>query len=191
MNIGAWHDSSTLQIRPGINIGLQYIRNTSEYIPKLQLHQHSLLARKVSSRHNLSAQVFFSVSSRSLSSPSHFQVIFIWIWIITRFRSSSLDHTRYGTSSLDHTRSGTSSLDHTRYGTSSLDHTRSGTSLDLDHHWIWIIITGSRLSLDLDHHHWTRSGSSLDLDLDLDHLSIWIITVGSGSSLDLDLSESS
>ena len=29
-----------LQIDPGINIGLQYIRNTSEYIPKLQLHQH-------------------------------------------------------------------------------------------------------------------------------------------------------
>ena len=28
------------QVHSGINIGLQYIRNTSEYIPKLQLHQH-------------------------------------------------------------------------------------------------------------------------------------------------------
>ena len=27
------------QVHLGINIGLQYIRNTSEYIPKLQLHQ--------------------------------------------------------------------------------------------------------------------------------------------------------
>ena len=28
------------QIHPRINIGLQYIRNMDEYIPKLQLHQH-------------------------------------------------------------------------------------------------------------------------------------------------------
>ena len=28
------------QLHPGINIGLQYIRNMDEYIPKLQLHQH-------------------------------------------------------------------------------------------------------------------------------------------------------
>ena len=33
------HESITLQIHPGINIWLQYIRNTSEYILKLQLHQ--------------------------------------------------------------------------------------------------------------------------------------------------------
>ena len=39
-NIGAWHDSITLQILPRINIGVQNIRNTSEYIPKLQFHQH-------------------------------------------------------------------------------------------------------------------------------------------------------
>ena len=37
--------SIKLQIHPGINIGLQYIRNTSEYILKLQLDQHSLLTR--------------------------------------------------------------------------------------------------------------------------------------------------
>ena len=101
-NIGAWHDSITLQILPGINIGVQY---TSEYIPKLQIHQHSLLTRKVFSRHNLSTQVFFSVSSRSSSSPHHIQVIFITlsgslsldldhhsIWIISGSGTSLLDH---------------------------------------------------------------------------------------------------
>ena len=93
-----------------INIELQYIRNTSEYILKLQLHQHSLLTTKVFSRHNLSAQVFFSLSSGSSSSPCHLQVIFIQIWIITRYGLSSLD--------LDHhsiwiiSGSGTSLLDH-------------------------------------------------------------------------------
>ena len=107
------------QVHPGINFVLQYIRNTSEYIPKLQLHQHSLLTRKVFSRHKLSAQVLFSISYGSSSSSLHLQVIFIWI--ITRFGSSSLD---------------------------------------LDHHWIWIISTGST-SLDQDHH------------------SIWINTTGS------------
>ena len=134
------------QIHPEINIRLQYIRNTDEYIPKLQIHQHSLLTMKVFSQHNLLAQVFFSVSSRSLLSSRHLH-------------------------------------------------------LDLDHHLICIIITGSRSSLDLDHHHWiqiiTRSGSSLlDHHLiwivttgsssSLDHHLIWIITVGSRSSLDLD-----
>ena len=59
----------------GISIRVQYIRYTDEYISKLQLHQHSLLTRKVFSRHNLTAQVFFSVSSSHL----HVQVIFIWI----------------------------------------------------------------------------------------------------------------
>ena len=111
---------------PRVNIKVQYMITTSEYIPKFQLHQHSLLTRKVFSQHNLSSQVFFSVSSRSSSSPCHLhlQVIFIFnsssssthihhrIWIITRSRSSSLD---------------------------------------LDHHWIWII-SGSGRSL-LDHHH--------------------------------------
>ena len=121
-----------LQILPNRNIGVQHIRYTNGYIPKLQIHQHSLFTRKVFSRHNLSAQVFFSVSSvSSLSSHHlHLQVIFIWIWIITRYVSSLLN---------------------------------------LDHHSIWIIITGS--------------GSS---SLDLDHHSIWIIITGSGSSLNLD-----
>ena len=36
-----------LDILPRINIGLQYIKYISEYIPKLQIHQHSLLTRKV------------------------------------------------------------------------------------------------------------------------------------------------
>ena len=140
-----------------------------EYIPKLHIHQHSLLTRKVFFRHNFSALVFFSISTglsrhlKSSESSSHLrlQVIFILrIWIISR-SGSSWDNIITG----------------------------SGSSPNLDqHHWIWIIITGSGSSLDLDHHHWTGSGSSL---LDLDHHSIWIITAGSGSSLDLDLSESS
>ena len=147
--------------------------NVSEYILKLQLHQHSLLTRKVLSRHN-----FHRWSSSldlliiCISKSSCLQVIFIFMPSSFGSVSSSLDHTRSETS-LDHTRSG-KSLDHTRSGT-SLDHTRSGTSsLDLDHHSIWIIIT--------------RFGSSMQ---DLDHHSIWIITAGSGSSLNLHLSESS
>ena len=31
-----------LKILPGINIGVQYMKYTSEYIPKLQIHQHEL-----------------------------------------------------------------------------------------------------------------------------------------------------
>ena len=111
MNIGAWHDSITLQILPRINIEVQYIKYKSEYILKLQIHQHSLLTRKVFSRHNLSTQVFFSVSYESSSSSRHLhiQVIFIfrsssssihlhldldhhWIWIITGTSSLDLDH---------------------------------------------------------------------------------------------------
>ena len=117
-----------ITIHPRINMGLQYIRNTSEYIPKLQLHRHSLLTRKVFSWHNLSAQVFFSVSYRSSSIPHHLhiQVIFIWIWIITRSGSSSLD------------------LDHPSIWIIS-----RASSLDMDHSLIWII---SARSSSLDHH---------------------------------------
>ena len=107
----------------------------SEYILKLQIHQHSLLTRKVFSWHNLSAKVFFYVSSSHI----HIQFIFIWIWIITRSGSSSLN---------------------------------------LDHHWIWIIITGSGSS-SLDYHQrWMITGSTSKLD----HHQSWIIT-GSSSSL--------
>ena len=38
-NIEVWHDLITLQILPGRNIRVQYVRYTSEYIPKLQIHQ--------------------------------------------------------------------------------------------------------------------------------------------------------
>ena len=69
------HDFFALHILPNRNIGVQYIRYTNEYIPKLQIHQHSLLTRKVFSRHNLSAQVFFSVSYRSSSSHLHHWII--------------------------------------------------------------------------------------------------------------------
>ena len=88
-----------ITIHPEINIELQYIGNTDEYIPKLQLHQHSLLTRKVFSWHKFLVLVFFSGSSRHL----HLQFIFIFksssssslyhhrIWIITG-SSSRLDH---------------------------------------------------------------------------------------------------
>ena len=100
-----------ITIHPRINIRLQYIRNTDEYIPKLQLHQHSLLTRKVFSWHNLSAQVFFSVSFGSSSSPCH-----LHLQVISIFKSSSSGS---GSSSLD--------LDHhliwiITIGSSSLDH---------------------------------------------------------------------
>ena len=124
------------QVHPGINIKLQHIRNTSEYISKLQFHQHSLLTRKVFSRHNFSTLVFFSVSTRS-SLHIHLQVIFIsrsssssdldhhhWIWIITGSGSSfDLDH----------------------HWTSSLEH----------HLWIWIISVGASSQVlyhDSSHH---------------------------------------
>ena len=139
MNIGAWHDSNTLHTLPRINIEVQDIRYTSEYILKLQIHQHSLLTRKVFSWRNLLARVFFSVSSGSSMSSRHLhlQVIFI-----TGSRSSSMD---------------------------------------LDHHLIWIIISGFRSSLDLDHH-WviiTRSRSSL---LDHHHQCYLLILLVIGSS---------
>ena len=49
------HDLITLM---NLSIGtlgtneIQYMKYTSEYIPKLQIHQHSLLTRKVFSQHN-------------------------------------------------------------------------------------------------------------------------------------------
>ena len=55
---------------------MQYMKYTSEYIPKLQIHQHSLLTRKVFSWHN---------SSHKSSSLDQ-------IWIITRSSSKSYHH---------------------------------------------------------------------------------------------------
>ena len=167
-----------ITINLGINIGLQYIRNMDECIPKLQLHQHSLLTRKVFSRHNLLALVFFSISTgsschlhlESSESSSHLclQVIFILrIWIISRSGSSWDIITGFGSSlDLDQhhsiwiiTWSGSSSLDWiyiiTRSGS------RYGSSLDLDHHyWILIITRSGSLGVII-----TRSGSSLNLYL--------------------------
>ena len=68
----------------GINIGVQYIRYKSEYILNLQIHQHSLLTRKVFSRQNSSAQVFVIGSSLD-----HHQS-----WIITGSSSSLLSLSR-------------------------------------------------------------------------------------------------
>ena len=102
------------------------IKYTSEYIPKLQIHQHSLFTRKVFSWHNWSAQVFFSGSNLD-----HHQR-----WIITR-SSSKLDHhwiiIKAG-----------SSLDQHQFWIIT------GSTSSLDHHWINI---KSRSSLDHHHHY--------------------------------------
>ena len=104
-----------------------------EYITKLQIHQHSLLTRKVFSRHNFSALVFFYGSSHHL----HLQVIFI-------FKSySSSSHLRLQVIFVFKS-SSSSDLDH-------LSIWIIFTGLDLDHHSIWIIFIGSASSLDLDH----------------------------------------
>ena len=58
------------------------IKYTIEYILKLQIHQHSLLTRKVFSQHNSLAQVFFSRSSSNLDHR----------WIFIKSVSSLLDH---------------------------------------------------------------------------------------------------
>ena len=144
----AWYDSSKLKIHPGINIGLQYIINKSEYIPKLQLHQHSLLTRKVFYRHNLLAQVFFSISSRSSLSPHH-----LHLQVISIFKSpSSSSHLH-----LD--------LDlHSIW----IIINGSGSSLDRDH--LWSIISGSGSSLNLDHLCWIiNTESSRVLSHDSSH----------------------
>ena len=60
------HDLITLMILPIGTSGtneIQYMKYTIEYIPKLQIHQHSLLTRKVFSWHNSLAQVFVTRSS--------------------------------------------------------------------------------------------------------------------------------
>ena len=78
------HELFTLSIIPIGTSGtnqIQYMKYISEYILKLQIHQHSLLTRKVFSWHNSSAQVFFS---RSSSKMDHH-------WIIIKF-GSSVDH---------------------------------------------------------------------------------------------------
>ena len=74
---------------------IQHIKYTSEYIPKLQIHQHSLLIRKVFSWHNfhhwsssLDLLVICIFKSSSSSNILHLQVLFF-------FKSSSsldLDH---------------------------------------------------------------------------------------------------
>ena len=106
-------------------------KNTDEYILKLQIHQHSLLTRKVFSQHNfhhwsssLGLLIIYIFNSSLSSSLLCLQVIFV------SESGSSLD--------LDHLCSIIS---------------RSGSSLDLDHLY-WIIITESSqvLSHDSSHH---------------------------------------
>ena len=136
---------------------VQYLKYTSEYILKLQIHQHSLLTRKVFFRHNfqhwssclyqldyliiyisglLESSIHLFFKSSSSSSHLRLQVFFI-------FKSSS-----------------SSSL----LPLQVFFITGSGSSLDLDHH-CWIIITVS--SSNMDHnliYIITKSGSSSHLD---------------------------
>ena len=157
------------QVHPKINIGLQYIRNTSEihsevtYTSTLPLNKEGILSTQ------FSAQVFFFVASGSSSSPHHLhlQVIFIfkssssldldhhWIWIITG---------------------------HHHWIWIITGHHHWIWIITGHHHWIWII-TRSRSSL-LDHHHWiwiiTRSGSSLGHH----HWCYLLILLVIGSSID-------
>ena len=105
------------------------IRYTSKYIPKLQIHQHSLLTRKVFSWHNSSAQVFFSESSSKLDHH----------WIIIKYGSSLNHHQVWiiiGSSS---------SLDH------HWINIKSSSSLYQHQVWIIIIITASAISINWFH----------------------------------------
>ena len=101
------------------------VTNTST----LPLNWEGILSTQFINTSLLLCIIWVIINSSSSSSHIHLQVIFIYIWIITWYGSSSLN--------LDH---------HSIW----IIITRSGSSLDLDHHSIWII-TGSS-SLDLDHH---------------------------------------
>ena len=118
------------------------MKYTSEYILKLQIHQHSLLTRKVFFRHNfqhcssslyrLDHLIIFIFKYSLSSSLLRLQVSFIFFifFVFFIFKSSS----------------------------------KSSSSSSILHHGIWIIMTtGSSL---LDHHHCIiiKYGSSLDLD---------------------------
>ena len=119
------------------------MKYTSEYVPKLQILQHSLLTRKVFFWHN------FQHRSSSLYPLNHL--------VFKSSLSSSHLHLQAiigSGSSLD--------LDHHRTSSLDLDHLSIWiiiTGLDLDHHSIWIITAGSSL-LDLDHHSiWINTGA--------------------------------
>ena len=87
---------------------MQYIRYTSEYISKLQIHQHSLLTRKVFFRHNFQ---YYSSSLYQLD-----------LLIICISKSSLYSCHLY----LD--------LDHHYWIILNLKH--HWIILDLEHHWI-------------------------------------------------------
>ena len=78
------HDLFTLLILTDRNIGVQYIRYTSEYILKLQIHQHSLLTRNVFSLTQfINTILLLWIIIKAGSSLDQHQV-----WIITRSTSS-------------------------------------------------------------------------------------------------------
>ena len=94
------HDLFTLLILPDRNIEVQYIIYTSEYILKLQIHQHFLLTRKVFSLTQFISTIlllWIIIKAGSLLEQRQ-------VWIITR-STSSLDHHQINIkagSSLDH-----------------------------------------------------------------------------------------
>ena len=85
MNLHEFFTLLVLPIGTSRDNKIQYMKYISEYILKLQIHQHSLLTWKVFSRHNSSSQVFVTESS----SPDHHQS-----WIITGSSSSLLPLSR-------------------------------------------------------------------------------------------------
>ena len=96
------HDLFTLLILPDRNIEVQYIIYTSEYILKLQIHQHFLLTRKVFSLTQfISTILLLWIIIKAGSSLDQHQV-----WNITRSTSSPNHHwinIKAGSSSkLDH-----------------------------------------------------------------------------------------
>ena len=142
------------QVHPGINIGLQYIRNTSEihfevtYTSTVPLNQEGILLTKFSalifffastgSSHHLHIQVFLVFKSSSLQvffvfeSSSHLLLLYHGICIIMTTGLSLLDHhliwivIKFGSSYMD------------RHLMQII--IKSGSSSHLDHHLIEIII---------------------------------------------------
>ena len=72
------------------------MKYTSEYIPNLYIHQHSLLTRRYSFDMIFSTGLLLCINwiifvFKSSSSSIHIHLQVIWIWIISRSGSSLLD----------------------------------------------------------------------------------------------------
>ena len=84
-NIGIWHDSITLQMLPGINIGLQYIKYTSEYILKLQIHDQQYSPPLFDLKHLMGWLHFFSTNALNSLNLSK-----IWILFFNKYTKENL-----------------------------------------------------------------------------------------------------